>query len=397
MNILRIIYDWPNPWQGLAAHPYEVTLAQKNEGHKIAIFCGTWPSEGGPVSIPDVKINPIFREPYPNTIFFTSSVVLFFKYLSYRARNQVDIVHSHGHFGIWIYAYRAFLKKFFPWAKELKTPLVVHFHNTARGRWNNFKETEKAIKPGSQYVGWPMAVLSDKLACYAASACVFVSETNKKEAIDLYGVFPQKCFLIETGVNAELFKPVGDEEVEKSRKEAGFDRYDKIVLYHGVLNERKNVKLLLETVQYLPKDYSILLSGSGDPSYVQELNEYIELAKIGSRVVQTGYTPYPYVPTAYQISNIFVLPSSWEGLPKAVMQGLACGVPCLVSGFKVSEDIGGLFYINKLEPKELADQIIQIVESRQQVDLNKIKQDYSWSKKIKQIDEVYDYAIKNYI
>ena len=37
MKILRIIYDWPPPWQGLAAHPYELTASQLKEGHEVEI------------------------------------------------------------------------------------------------------------------------------------------------------------------------------------------------------------------------------------------------------------------------------------------------------------------------------------------------------------------------
>ncbi|EKD94675.1 MAG: glycosyltransferase, partial [uncultured bacterium] len=191
--------------------------------------------------------------------------------------------------------------------------------------------------------------------------------------------------------------PVGDEEKGKSRREIGLDRFDKVILNHGVLNERKNIHLLIDALALLPDDYKLMLSGSGDPAYVEKLNEQMKLKKVEHRVIRTGYTPYPHVPIAYQVSDIFVLPSSWEGLPKAVMQGLSCGIPCLVSGFKINEDIRGVFYLENMEPQTIADRIVEITSVPKDVDVQLIRSKYSWNKKIEAIDEIYDFATKNYI
>lgn len=397
MKILRIVYDWPEPWQGLAPHPYEITTAQTNIGHEVEVFCAYWPHSGRVVKPKGVTVHPILREPFPNTIFFTSSILLFFRYLWWRRKNSCDVIHSHGHFGIWLYAYRAFLKKFFPWAKELKTPLVVHFHNTAMGRWETFKEQNKDIKEGSKKVGWPMAVYSDKKAVEAAAACIFVSEDNRKEALKYYNANPSRCFLVETGVNVDIFKPITAEEKVKSRHDLGLDEYDKLVLNHGVLNERKNIHLLIEAATYFPPHYKLLLSGSGDTSYMEKINELIKEKGLETRVMKTGYTPYPQVPITYQIADLFVLPSSWEGLPKAVMQGLACGIPCLVSGFKLSEELEGLYYLDNIEPAQIAQRIIELVENPGRVDVNKVVAFYAWERRAKEIDQIYEFAKKNYI
>ncbi len=397
MKILRLIYDWPPPWQGLASHPYELTCAQTKIGHEVEIFCGRWPKAGN-IEQPDgVKVNPIIREPFPGTIFFTSSLILFFKYLSWRKKNAPDIIHSHGHFGVWIYSYRVFLQKYFPWSKELQVPLVVHFHNIARDRWDSMEKAKKDIKPLSKHLVWPLSVFSDKQAIKSAAACIFVSVDNMKKAIDLYGADPKRCFVVESGVNPLLFKPVGPEEKEKSKRDIGFDPDDKIVLNHGLMSERKNIHLLIEAFKYLPRNYKLFLVGSGDTGYTTKLNTLIKENGLVGRVVKVGYTPYPLTPIAYQISDIFVLPSSWEGLPKVVMQGLACGVPCLVSGFKLSEEIRGLYYLESLNPEHIANYILRLVENPIGVDIQRVDLYYSWEIRAKEINNVYEFAKKNYL
>lgn len=397
MKILRIIYDWPPPWQGLGPHPYELTKAQLKLGHEIDLFCGRWP-KAGPIEKPEgVNIHTILREPFNGAIFFTSSLILFFKYLSFRRKNKVDVIHSHGHFGIWIYYYRYILQKYFPWAKELKTPLIIHFHNIAQDRWDKMKKQGKEIKSVSKNFSWPLTVFSDKKAIKVASACIFVSGENKKKAIELYGADERRCFVVESGVNPNLFKAVSDIEKEKSKNDLGLDRYDKIILNHGIMVERKNIHLLIDALTFLPEDFKLLLVGSGDEDYISKINDKIKEKNLTKRVIQVGYTPYPQTPISYQISDIFVLPSSWEGMPKVVMQGLSCGVPCLVSGFKLAEEIRGLYYLENLEPKYIAQEIIRVINEKTTVDTDKVTINYSWLIRAKEIEKVYDFAIKNYL
>jgi glycosyltransferase involved in cell wall biosynthesis len=398
MKILRIIYDWPPPWQGLAPHPYELTRSQVKMGHEVEIFCGRWPHAGEIEKPGGIKIHPIWREPLNGTIFFTSSLVLLFKYILWRRKNTPDVIHSHGHFAVWIYYYRSILQRYFPWAKELKVPLVVHFHNVAKDRWVKMEEQNKPITPISRYLVWPLSIFSDKNAVKSAAACIFVSKGNLQKAVEYYGADEKRCFLVETGVNPELFVKVGQEELEKSRKEMRFENDDRIILNLGVISERKNIHLLVEALKILPKEYKLLLVGSGDPLYVGRINEEIKINGLSNRVVMAGYTPYPQNPIAYQVADIFVLPSSWEGLPKVVMESLSCGVPTLVSGFRLSENIEGLFYLENLDPKHIAKRILEIVENGPvHVDNSKIAINYSWDSRVQEIEKVYEFAKQNYL
>jgi len=393
MKILRIVYDWPPPWDGLAPAPYEMTSAQTRLGHKVDVFCGRWPLAGKIEQLPDVTLHSFFREPFPGMLMLTVSPLMFLYYLWWRLKNTVDVIHSHGHFGIYIYAYRALLQKFFKNAKELQIPVVAHFHNTFKGRWESAIEKGKEIKWYSQYISWPLGVFSDRLAVKVSSACVFVSNAIRNDAIKYYGADPEKCFVVESGVNPSLFKPVGAEEKEKTRKDLGLYPKEKVILNYGKMVERKNVHLLVEMLVHLPPDYKLLLVGSGDPEYMQRLDDIIAEKKLEGRVVKIGYTPYPHVPIGIQAADIFILPSTWEGLPKVVLESLACGIPVLASGFKAQEDISGLKYLRDLAPELIAFDAKEMIEKPPFVDVSKVTRLYSWDQKAREVEEIYKRCI----
>ncbi len=397
MKITRIVYEWPPPWMGLAPAPYELTRSQVKLGHEIDIFCGLWPKAGGPETLQNVKLHTVWRAPFQGTISFTSSLAMFLNYLQWRSRNQVDIIHAHGHFGLWIFLYRNILRKYFPWLKEMQTPLIVHFHNTVKGRRVKLEESEKEIKLISKILDWPLAELSDRLAVKTASACIFVSEKLRNEAIQYYKAQASRCYVVETGVNPEFFKPINPEEKAKTRIELRLNPQDKIILNVGALVERKNIHLIIESLTYLPKNYKLFLLGEGDESYTGKLDALIMEKKIKNRVIKVGYTPYPQIPIAYQSADLFVLPSSFEGQPKVVMESLACGTPVLGFGFRLEEEVTGLEYLENLEPMHIAEKISEMIKNPRQVDRYKIMKNYSWDVKAEQIEGIYKRVKENYL
>ena len=397
MRILRAIYEWPPPWLGLAPAPYELTKAQVRRGHTVDVFSARWPNSGAIETVDNVSFQNVWRAPLQGTVALTSSILIFFKYLKWRKKNDVDIIHSHGHFAIWIYRYRIFLQKHFPWAREVQTPLVVHFHNTVAGRKEKLQKHKMDIKEISLKLDWPLAEKSDRWALQTADAFIFVSEELKQDAIEHYNADPNKCFVVETGVNGSLFRPIGPDESNKTRGELGLENFDKVILNVGAITERKNIHLLVEALSLLPQDYKLLLMGTGDPEYQERINEIIAKKHLSERIVRIGYTPYPQVPIAYQAADLFCLPSSFEGLPKVALEALACGTQVLGSAFNLEDGIEGIEYINELTAQGLANQIQDMVEHPRNVDVQKVVLTYSWDNKAEKIDKVYDYVKQTFL
>lgn len=388
MRILRIFYDWPGAWNGLAPAGYEMTNEQLKLGHNITVMCGYW-RNNTPKSLPNLKIISIFREPIEGTIYFTSSVILFFKYFLWRNKYKVDIVHSHGHFGIWIYLYRKLIKKIPFFDFEYQPLFVTHFHNTFAGRWDSLLNEGKQIKWFSQKIAWPLGIKSDKWALEVSDLCVFVSENLLEEAVKFYGADREKCIVLENGVNTQLFKSVNSIERDKTRRELGYDIFDKVIINHGNMVARKNITKLVESLRFLPINYKLLLIGSGPKDYYYEIDKVIVDNLLASRIKKVSYTPYPELNIPLQSSDIFVLPSDFEGLPKVVLEALACEIPCLVSGFRFAEPLEGVYYLENKTPEEIARMIQKIMEEKPKIDIEAFKLKFSWRTKMMVLDNLY--------
>ncbi len=404
MKILRVCYEWPPPWEGLVPHPFELTRAQLKLGHTFYVYSGRWPFSGTPEEPEGVKLLHFmgnstlpFREPIRGTLLVTIAPLLLLRYIFWRLHNKdIELIHCHGHFAFWIYQYRSLLAKFSRKSPELKIPLVVHFHNTVEGRWRKMDENNKDITPISKYLDWPLARSSDKLAVKIADALVFVSEDVKNEAIEFYDADPSKCFVLESGVNPDLFKPMGAVERDNVHNDLGIDPQDRLILNLGMLVERKNIHLIIEALQHLPDKYKLLLVGPRpDSIYNKKLDELIKTLKLEERILFGGSQPYPEVPILYQGANIFVLPSSFEGMPKVVLESIACGVPVLGSAFKLSQDIPGIYYLDNLEPANIAKRIFEISEQQVFVDRTKLVDLYSWDTRAQALEKIYKFAFEN--
>ncbi|MEZ6255839.1 MAG: glycosyltransferase family 4 protein [Patescibacteria group bacterium] len=393
MKILRIVYEWPSPWIGLVPQPFEITRSQAKMGHQITVLCGRWPNAGNLITIPGVSIKPFIREPLKGVLLVTIAPLMFLYYLVWRGNNTPDLIHAHGHFGLWLFYYRKLLKRFRPNHDELKIPLVVHFHNCAQARWNKLVSQGKSISFVTQKLAYPLEVFANELALQVADAYICVSNDVKNEFIELHGANAQKMFVVESGVNVNLFAPVGPDEKEKTRRDLGLINSDRVILFHGMMVERKNVHLLVDAIKLLPSEYKLLLIGDGDSSYMQRLTDQIKEKQLESRVFRVGYTEYPKIHIGIQAADISVLPADYEGLPKTVLESLACGVPVLGSGFKAANEINGLIYLDDLNPESLAAKIKSMLDTPVKVDRSKVAQLYSWNIKAHEIEQVYNFVL----
>ena len=96
--------------------------------------------------------------------------------------------------------------------------------------------------------------------------------------------------------------------------------------------------------------------------------------------------------------DIFVFPSKQEGLPKALMEAMACGLPCIVSNVRGNRDLidngkgGFVVENNENDYLEAINKLKNDPMLRKQMgeyNINKIK-NYSIDSILKQMEKIYE-------
>lgn len=204
----------------------------------------------------------------------------------------------------------------------------------------------------------------------------------------------QVLYLPGVGVNVKKIQSVKVDREEK-RKELGIDKNSFLLVNAAELSKRKNQKVLLDAVAEIAKieKISLLLCGTG--SMQEELEDYARQLKIKDNIIFAGYRTDLY--EIYKISDCFVFPSLQEGLPVALMEAMAAGLPIICSKIRGNVDLikdkkGGYivdnsrgkeyaYYIRKLiKTPKLCNNMIK--QNQQQVKKNNIVKINNYMKKI---------------
>lgn len=171
------------------------------------------------------------------------------------------------------------------------------------------------------------------------------------------------CYVPGVGVDLNKFNTQSVSREEK-RRELGFTKDDFILLSVGELIPRKNHQLVLYALGLLQKQGKIgniqyVICGRGVK--LDELKALAQELQIADHVHFLGYRND--ISAICQASDLFVFMSKQEGLPVAMMEAMACGVPVICSDIRGNTDLvenGVSGIISESSPEKLAENILQI-------------------------------------
>jgi glycosyltransferase involved in cell wall biosynthesis len=201
------------------------------------------------------------------------------------------------------------------------------------------------------------------------SAVIAISTAIRDELLEC-GVPEAKIAMIPNGVDTDQFRPVADEsERRRTRAELGWpDR--PTILFVGSIIPRKRPHLLVEALAELRRrgvEAQVVLAGPAhEPDYTAQIRQVASDGGLEPLVLWHGFTADPA--PLYRAADLFALPSANEGLPNALLEAMASGLPCLATDISGSRDLvtdGVTGRIIAPDPSPLADAIAQyLVYSR---------------------------------
>lgn len=261
--------------------------------------------------------------------------------------------------------------------KKYKLPYVIRFGGgDVPGFQERFTKVYKIIAPAI------------KLIWKKADALIANSQGLKDMALDFYNKKPFD--VIPNGVDTEVFYPSVKEESDEFK-----------ILFVSRLIERKGLQFIIPQLKKIQDstEKSVKLIVVGDGPYRETLERIAEENHVSDMVEFVGQKGKEEIVPFYQNADLFILPSSKEGMPNVVLEAMACGLPIIMTPCEGSAELiceNGY----KAERKEFADYIIKLIgdnEMRKEMSINsnkRVKNFFSWKHVVNEYLETLDGLLK---
>lgn len=156
-----------------------------------------------------------------------------------------------------------------------------------------------------------------------------VSENSKKDIINYFGIDKDKISITYAAID-EKFREKENGEIDYLYEKYQIPRNIKKILYVGNLKPHKNLITLLRAFKELDaEDVVLLLVGKAFKNF--DLKEQEIKLGIKERVIHTGIVAKEELVDLYNLADLFVFPSLYEGFGLPPLEAMACGTPVIAA------------------------------------------------------------------
>jgi glycosyltransferase involved in cell wall biosynthesis len=162
-----------------------------------------------------------------------------------------------------------------------------------------------------------------------------VSSEHLKEWMVQRGAESQRIQVCSTNIDPELWRP-DPEQRAVVRQERGLDKARPVVLYAGRICPQKQPRVFAHTMQRLCQRgvrFAALVAGDGPD--LEWLRTVVKKQGMGEQVHLLGTVSNERMRELMAASDVFFLPSQWEGIALSIYEAMACGLVV------VAADVGG--------------------------------------------------------
>ena len=330
----------------------------------------------------------IFEVPFSRNPLGIGNIKAFIKLEELQRINDYDIVHVHTPIAA---IYGRLLKLNFPSLRVIYTEHGYHF-----------------LKGGSK-LGWILYYPIEKIMAKFTDVTININKEDYE--ITKEKLKPKKCYLLNgVGLDLDKYKKLSSKEIQEKRKEFGLKDKDFVVLMVAEINKNKNHIQLINAMDILKDKYpNIKVLCIGDGTLKKSLEKQIILRNLQNNIFMLGYRLD--VNKLINISDIGILLSRREGLPRNIMEFMACGRKVIATDIRgcrdliCDETIGTLVNVDDYESTAKAiekyyilnDKSFEVSEEIRKYDIESINSELLKIYEDVQLDINYDKGLSSYV
>lgn len=235
--------------------------------------------------------------------------------------------------------------------------------------------------------------------------CIICDSEHTKIDCMNYLNIPEEKFKVIYLAAQENFKVIDDKSSIKSDLKHKYNIQDPFILYVGIVELRKNIPLLIKSFAKVKKKgipHKLVFVGAKS----QDLAVFYKLLdklKLRNDAIFTGYVADEDMVKFYNLADIFILPSLYEGFGLPVIEAMACGCPVIASNSSSLPEVVGNagVLIDPNDYRPWVDPIYEILTNdgfKQKLIKKGLKRSktFSWEKTSKETWQVYEDVCNNY-
>lgn len=242
-----------------------------------------------------------------------------------------------------------------------------------------------------EYFGLSPDSINKRRLCEKAEKIIAVSETTKRDIIEIFGTSKDKIHVIYHATN---FNTIITSKPTFHFKEKNF------VLFTGNRNAYKNFLTFLLAIEPILKRKKLLLICTG-PAFSKQEQKWIKDLELKEHVCHHYCQSDTELAYLYKNAECFIFPSLYEGFGLPILEAFACGCPVVSSDGGSLKEIGrdAAVYFdpkNILQMRQAVTDILSNDSLRKEIIFNgheRIK-DFSWNKCRKETQEVYHKVVE---
>ena len=170
-----------------------------------------------------------------------------------------------------------------------------------------------------------------RYTCREADRIIAISERTKQDVMELGGVPEEKIEVVYQSC-APKFKALLQEEVLQQVRQK-YRLPQRFLLSVGTIERRKNLMLAVKALDLLPADVHLVAVGR-QTDYVKEFPK-------NSRIHFLNGVSDEELAALYQLAEVFVYPSRYEGFGIPIIEAIHSGLPVVACTGSCLEEAGG--------------------------------------------------------
>ncbi|MFZ4483409.1 MAG: glycogen synthase [Chthoniobacterales bacterium] len=180
--------------------------------------------------------------------------------------------------------------------------------------------------------GYDFSVWVERTAIEMADAIIAVSESTRRDLLELFNIDPARVHVIYSGIDLEEYREKKDEAVLVRH---GIDPAQPYILFVGRITRQKGIIHLVHALRHLDPGFQVVLcAGAPDtPEIAAEMEQAVAAAQADRPGVLwvDEMVPKDEIIPLYSQAELFVCPSIYEPFGIINLEAMACGTPVVAS------------------------------------------------------------------